>query len=196
MVAADELDAEDVLVVVEQLEPLRAGGRREAGLDVDLAHAADLEVAAAHDAAADERLVPLRLVEAPHQRPHLQQQQRSINRSNNQILPSPTIQSTKQMPRRNKSKHPIQFWDLERPKTRRNSHIQFELVPINRTNISGNSYASNRAARAPNPAPKQSIKKIQIQGATTEPSSQTKRNQSNKHQTKNRKKKKRGWKAS
>lgn len=71
MVAADELDTEDVLFVVQLLEPLGAGGRRQASLDVDLPQAADLEVAAAHDAAADERLVPLRLVEAPHQRPYL-----------------------------------------------------------------------------------------------------------------------------
>lgn len=71
VVAADELDAEYVLVVVELLEPLGAGCRRQAGLDVDLAEAADLELVPAHDAAADERLVPLRLVEAPHQLPHL-----------------------------------------------------------------------------------------------------------------------------
>jgi hypothetical protein len=42
VVAADELDAEYVLVVVELLEPLGAGGRRQAGLDVDIAKAADL----------------------------------------------------------------------------------------------------------------------------------------------------------
>ena len=71
VVAADELDAEYVLVVVELLEPLGAGGRRQAGPDVDLAEAADLELVPDHDAAADERLVPLRLVEAPHQLPHL-----------------------------------------------------------------------------------------------------------------------------
>ena len=76
VVAADKLDREDVLVVVQLLKPLGAGCRRQAGLDVDLPHAADHEVAPAHHAAADERLVPLRLVEAPHQRPNLQTRHR------------------------------------------------------------------------------------------------------------------------
>ena len=71
VVSADKLDTEDVLVVVQLLEPLGASCGRQAGLDVDLPHAADLEVAPAQHAAADERLVPLRLVEAPDQRPNL-----------------------------------------------------------------------------------------------------------------------------
>lgn len=66
VIASNKLDTEDMLVVIQLLEPLGASCGRQAGLDVDLPHAADLEVATAHHAAADERLVPLRLVEAPH----------------------------------------------------------------------------------------------------------------------------------
>lgn len=71
MIPADELDAEYVQLVVELLEALGAGCRRQAGLDVDVAQAADLELVPAHDAVSDEGLVALRLVEAPHQLPHL-----------------------------------------------------------------------------------------------------------------------------
>jgi hypothetical protein len=71
VVPADELDAEYVQVVVELLEALGAGRHRQAGLDVDVAQAAHLELVPAHDAVPDEWLVPLRLVEPPHQLPHL-----------------------------------------------------------------------------------------------------------------------------
>jgi hypothetical protein len=71
VVPADELDAEYVQVVVELLEALGAGRRRQAGIDVDVAQAAHLELVPAHDAVPDEWLVPLRLVEPPHQLPHL-----------------------------------------------------------------------------------------------------------------------------
>jgi hypothetical protein len=81
VVAADELDAEEVLVVIKALETLGAGGGREAGLDVDVAQAPDLELPAPHHAARHERLVLLRLVEAPHQRPHLKPGSRAANRN-------------------------------------------------------------------------------------------------------------------
>jgi hypothetical protein len=81
VVATDELDAEEVLVVVKALEALGAGGGREAGLDVDVAQAPDLELPTPHHAARDERLVLLRLVEAPHQRPHLKPGSRAANRN-------------------------------------------------------------------------------------------------------------------
>lgn len=70
VVAAEDLDAEDVLVVVEKLQSLGAGGRREAGFHIDFSNAPDPEISAYH-APAYEGFVPLRLVESPHQRPHL-----------------------------------------------------------------------------------------------------------------------------
>ena len=50
--AANELDAEFVLVIVHLLEPLGAGVRRQAGFDIELVEAAELELVHAHDAAA------------------------------------------------------------------------------------------------------------------------------------------------
>lgn len=58
-----------MLLVVENLEPLGAGGGGKAGDDGDLPDAADAAVAA-HVAALDEVLVGLGVVEAAHKRPH------------------------------------------------------------------------------------------------------------------------------
>ncbi|KAG9456553.1 hypothetical protein H6P81_001061 [Aristolochia fimbriata] len=66
---ADDAEAEHVVFVVEHLEPLRAGRRRKAGYDGDVPDGPHTAVPA-HVAALDEVLVPLRAVEAPHERPH------------------------------------------------------------------------------------------------------------------------------
>jgi len=70
VLAADHAEAEQVVVVVENLEALGAGGRREARNDGDLPDAADAAVAWAHVAALDEVLVLLRIIEASNQGPH------------------------------------------------------------------------------------------------------------------------------
>lgn len=90
MVPADELDAEYVQVVVELLEALGAGCRGQTGLDVDVAQAADLELIPAHDAISDERLVSLRLVEAPDQLPHLRSMASAFFQLGGAILPRAT----------------------------------------------------------------------------------------------------------
>ncbi|KAH7553899.1 hypothetical protein JRO89_XS12G0073600 [Xanthoceras sorbifolium] len=64
MVASHDAKADDVALVIEDLEPLGAALGGEAGDDVNLAEAANADVAAVDDAAAlDEVLVPLRVVE-------------------------------------------------------------------------------------------------------------------------------------
>jgi hypothetical protein len=71
VVAADDAEAQDVAVVVEDLEALGAGGGREARDDGDLADAADGgAVAGLQVAGLDEVLVALRAGEAPHDGPH------------------------------------------------------------------------------------------------------------------------------
>lgn len=70
VLAADDAEAEEVVVVVEDLEALGAGGGGEARHDGDLADAADAAVAGAHVAALDEVLVLLRVLEAPDEGPH------------------------------------------------------------------------------------------------------------------------------
>ena len=70
MVSSDDPDAEDVLIVVEVLQPLEAGGRGEPGFYIHLPQAPDAD-APLHDASADKGLVLLRLIESPNQRPHL-----------------------------------------------------------------------------------------------------------------------------
>lgn len=69
VLAADDPEAEDVLLVVEDLEALGAGGGRNAGDHRDLPDAPHAAVAN-HPAALDEMLVLLRVIEPPHERPH------------------------------------------------------------------------------------------------------------------------------
>ncbi|CAH9126609.1 unnamed protein product, partial [Cuscuta epithymum] len=68
VLAADDAEAEDVLVVVEDLEALGAGGGGDAGDDGDLPDAADAAVSG-HGAALDEMLVLLGVVEAADEAP-------------------------------------------------------------------------------------------------------------------------------
>ncbi|CAH9074336.1 unnamed protein product [Cuscuta europaea] len=68
VLAADDAEAEDVPVVVEDLEALGAGGSGDAGDDGDLPDAADAAVAG-HGAALDEMLVLLGVVEAADEAP-------------------------------------------------------------------------------------------------------------------------------
>ncbi|CAL5351557.1 unnamed protein product [Camellia sinensis] len=64
VIAADDAEADDVALVVENLEPLSAVGGGEAGDDVDLPDGADVAVAVDEVAALDEVLVRLWVVEA------------------------------------------------------------------------------------------------------------------------------------
>lgn len=64
VVAADHAEAEDVALVVEEVEALGADGGGEAGDDVDFTEGADVAVAEDDVAALDEVLVGLRVVEA------------------------------------------------------------------------------------------------------------------------------------
>lgn len=66
MITADDLDAEDVLLVVEDFQSLRAGCGRQPRFDVNFSNAADRQIAL-HHASADEGLVLVWLVESPHQ---------------------------------------------------------------------------------------------------------------------------------
>ena len=69
VVAADHAEADNVALVVEDVEALGADGGGEAGDDVDLAEGPDVAVAEDDVAALDEVLVGLRVVEAPHDGP-------------------------------------------------------------------------------------------------------------------------------
>lgn len=66
VVPADNAEADDVALVVEDLEALGAPAGGEAGDDVDLAEGAHVAVSDDDVAALDEVLVGLRVVEAPH----------------------------------------------------------------------------------------------------------------------------------
>ncbi|KAK2999375.1 hypothetical protein RJ639_037033 [Escallonia herrerae] len=69
VVAADDAEADDVALVIEDLEPLGAAGRRQAGDDVDFAEGTHVPVAYKNVAALDKVLVGLRVVEAADHRP-------------------------------------------------------------------------------------------------------------------------------
>lgn len=71
VISSNNFDAENVFVVVEMLQPLKASGRREPGFDVDLPQASNANTSL-HNASANKRLVLLRLIEPPNKRPHLQ----------------------------------------------------------------------------------------------------------------------------
>lgn len=64
VVPADDAEAEDVALVVEDVEALGAGGGREAGDDVDLTKSANVAVADEDVAGLDEVLVGLGVVES------------------------------------------------------------------------------------------------------------------------------------
>lgn len=66
VVPADNAEADDVALVVEDLEALGAPAGGEAGDDVDLAEGAHVAVSDDDVAALDEVLVGLGVVEAPH----------------------------------------------------------------------------------------------------------------------------------
>ncbi|CAL9180009.1 unnamed protein product, partial [Musa hybrid cultivar] len=75
---ADHPEAEHVTFVVQDLQALAAGGRRQAGHDADLPQRPDVAVAVDHVAALHEVLVGLRLVEAPNHRPHRGNRRRDV----------------------------------------------------------------------------------------------------------------------
>ncbi|CAN6467438.1 unnamed protein product [Victoria cruziana] len=69
MVAAHDAEADDVALVVEDLEALGGAAGGQAGDDAHLSEAADIAVAAHQRAASNEVLVRLGLVEAPDDGP-------------------------------------------------------------------------------------------------------------------------------
>ncbi|BAT84031.1 uncharacterized protein HKW66_Vig0115240 [Vigna angularis] len=70
VIAADHAEANDVALVVEDVEALGADGGREAGDHAHLAERADVAVSQDDVAALHEVLVGLWVVEAPHHGPH------------------------------------------------------------------------------------------------------------------------------
>lgn len=71
VLAANDAEARDAAAVVEDVEALGAGGRRQAGDDVDVARVAHRHPEPlAHGAALDEVLVGVRLVELANHGPH------------------------------------------------------------------------------------------------------------------------------
>lgn len=71
VVPSDDAEADDVALVVEDLQPLRAGHGGEARHHVDLAEGADVDAVAVDDVAAlDEMLVGLGVIEASNDGPH------------------------------------------------------------------------------------------------------------------------------
>ncbi|GFP96834.1 abscisic acid receptor pyl6, partial [Phtheirospermum japonicum] len=70
VLAADHAEAHHVLLVVQDLEPLGAARRRQAGDHAHLPETAHVAVADDDVAAPEEDLVGLRLVEASHDGPH------------------------------------------------------------------------------------------------------------------------------
>jgi len=70
VIAADHAEANDVALVVEDVQALGADGGREAGDHAHLAERAHVAVAQDDVAALHEMLVGLRVVEAPHHGPH------------------------------------------------------------------------------------------------------------------------------
>lgn len=78
VVPSDNLDAQDVLVVIELFEPFGAGSSGQAGLDVHFPQAPYCKIPL-QDASAHKRLVPLWLIESPHQRPNLYHKHSIIN---------------------------------------------------------------------------------------------------------------------
>jgi len=70
VVPADDAEADDVALVVEDLEALGAPRCGEAGDDVDFPERPDVAVASNDVTALHEVLVGLRVVKAPHDGPH------------------------------------------------------------------------------------------------------------------------------
>ena len=69
VLTADDAEADDVALIVEDLESLGAVIRRKAGDDLDLAESAYVAVADDDVTALDEVLVSLGIVESPDDRP-------------------------------------------------------------------------------------------------------------------------------
>jgi hypothetical protein len=78
VLAAHDAEAEDVALVVQDLEALAAGRRGEARHDAHLAERAHAAVARQQRATPHEPLVRLRLVEPPHHGPHRRGRRRHV----------------------------------------------------------------------------------------------------------------------
>lgn len=70
VVPAHDAEADDVALVVQDLQPLGAADRGQPGYDADLPEGPDVAVSDDHVAALDEVLVRLRVVEAADDGPH------------------------------------------------------------------------------------------------------------------------------
>jgi len=68
VITSHDAEAQNMPLLVQNLQSLCAGGRRETGNDSNLSQAADLEIPT-HEAISDKVLIDLRLVESPNQRP-------------------------------------------------------------------------------------------------------------------------------
>lgn len=70
VITTKDSDTKNVFIIVQELQPLRASGSREARSNVYLSNTADANITF-HHTPADKRLVLLWLIESPHQRPNL-----------------------------------------------------------------------------------------------------------------------------
>jgi len=68
-IAPDDAEAQNMLLLVQNVQSLSDGGRRETGNDSNVSEATNPELPT-HEAIADEFLIDLRLVESPNQRPN------------------------------------------------------------------------------------------------------------------------------
>lgn len=71
MITTNNLNSKDVLLVIKKFQPLSAGRGWKSWFHIHLSNAPDAHFAAIHNAPANERLVPLRLIKPPNQRPDL-----------------------------------------------------------------------------------------------------------------------------
>jgi len=83
VISPHDAEAQNMLLLVQNVQSLGAGSCRETRDDLNLSQAADLDLQiplTPYGAVADELLVDLRLVEAPHQRPdHAQRRLHSLD---------------------------------------------------------------------------------------------------------------------
>lgn len=70
VIATNNPNAKDVLIIIEKFQSLGAGCGRESRLHVHFSQTPNTKLSV-HNAPADEWLVPLWLIETPYKRPHL-----------------------------------------------------------------------------------------------------------------------------
>lgn len=80
MIATNNLDAKNVLLIIKKFQPLSACGGRKPRFNIYFSDTTNTKVPA-HDAPADKGLVPLGLIKSSHQRPYLIKRNGHINNS-------------------------------------------------------------------------------------------------------------------